>query len=71
VHSPLTYYYLPGYAPSRTVRMLRTLPRTSPLARWKGKARAVHSEESRDEGTGGPDGIVLPLDMVGAGMYEA
>ncbi|KAI0248280.1 aspartic peptidase domain-containing protein [Lactifluus subvellereus] len=51
--------------------MSRTPPRTSPIARWKGKARAVHSEESRDEGTGGPDGIVLPLNMVGAGMYEA
>lgn len=38
------------------------------------RARAVHSEEEttrRDEGTGGPAGIVLPLNMVGGGMYEA
>lgn len=31
----------------------------------------MHSEELRDEGTGGPAGIVLDLNMVGAGMYEA
>ena len=30
-----------------------------------------HNQEPRSDGTGGPAGIVLPLDMVGAGMYEA
>jgi len=35
--------------------------------RWKGKERAV---EVRDEGTGGQDGIVLPLDLVGSGVYD-
>jgi hypothetical protein len=31
----------------------------------------MHSEELRDEGNGGTGGIVIPLNMVGAGMYEA
>jgi hypothetical protein len=31
----------------------------------------VRSESERDEGPGGSVGIVLPLNMVGAGMYEA
>ena len=53
------------------IRMSRKSPRTSPPSRRKRWARAMHSEESRDEGTGGPGGIVLPLNMVGAGMYEA
>ncbi|KAF9532215.1 aspartic peptidase domain-containing protein [Crepidotus variabilis] len=35
--------------------------------RWKGKARAV---ESRDEGPGGTDGIVLPLELAGSGVYD-
>ncbi|KAH9959375.1 aspartic peptidase domain-containing protein [Russula compacta] len=56
--------------------MSRSSPRTSPLSRRRrmARARAVHSEEEitrRDEGTGGPAGIVLPLNMVGGGMYEA
>ncbi|KAI9450603.1 acid protease [Lactarius psammicola] len=46
-------------------------PRGSSLSRWKGKGRALHSEEPRGDGTGGPAGVVLPLNMVGAGMYEA
>ncbi|KAH9015762.1 aspartic peptidase domain-containing protein [Lactarius deliciosus] len=49
--------------------MSRIPPRSS--SQWKGKARALHSEEPRGDGTGGPAGIVLPLNMVGAGMYEA
>ncbi|KAH9970300.1 aspartic peptidase domain-containing protein [Lactifluus volemus] len=51
--------------------MSRLSPRTRPISPWKGKAREMHSEALRDEGTGGTDGIVIPLDMVGAGMYEA
>lgn len=35
--------------------------------RWKGKEREL---ESRDEGTGGAGGIVLPLDIVGTGIYD-
>ena len=31
----------------------------------------MHSESGRDEGPGGTAGIVLPLNLVGAGMYEA
>ncbi|PFH53321.1 hypothetical protein AMATHDRAFT_137710, partial [Amanita thiersii Skay4041] len=34
----------------------------------KGKQRAV---SPRDEGSGGRDGIVLPLDLVGSGIYDA
>ncbi|KAH8979401.1 aspartic peptidase domain-containing protein [Lactarius akahatsu] len=49
--------------------MSRISPRSS--SQWKGKARALHSEEPRGDGTGGPAGIVLPLNMVGGGMYEA
>ncbi|KAH8984279.1 aspartic peptidase domain-containing protein [Lactarius hatsudake] len=47
--------------------MSRISPRSSP--KWKG--RALHSEEPRGDGTGGSAGIVLPLNMVGGGMYEA
>jgi hypothetical protein len=42
-----------------------------PLSRRRRKARVVLSESERDEGPGGSAGIVLPLNMVGAGMYEA
>ncbi|KAH9015049.1 aspartic peptidase domain-containing protein [Lactarius pseudohatsudake] len=47
------------------------MSRISPRSSSKGKARALHSEEPRGDGTGGPAGIVLPLNMVGGGMYEA
>lgn len=40
-------------------------------SRRKGKLRELHTEEPRSDGAGGPTGIVLPLNMVGAGMYEA
>ncbi|KAI9510161.1 aspartic peptidase domain-containing protein [Russula earlei] len=46
-------------------------PRKSPLSRWRTRTRAVRDQDARVEGTGGPGGIVLPLNMVGAGMYEA
>jgi len=36
-------------------------------SRWKGKERAI---EPRDEGPGGADGIVLPLELVGSGIYD-
>ena len=39
----------------------------SHLRRWKGKERAL---EQRDEGPGGAGGIVLPLDLVGGGVYD-
>ncbi|KAH9992914.1 aspartic peptidase domain-containing protein [Russula vinacea] len=35
------------------------------------QARSVHRESERDEGPGGSAGIVLSMNMVGAGMYEA
>jgi len=39
-----------------------------PIARrWKGKERAL---DPRDEGAGGTDGIVLPLDMIWGGIYD-
>ncbi|KAI0049389.1 acid protease [Auriscalpium vulgare] len=44
-------------------------PRAS-SSRWKGKARAAPVLR-RQEGQGGAAGIVLPLEMVGGGMYEA
>ncbi|KAI0276019.1 aspartic peptidase domain-containing protein, partial [Russula aff. rugulosa BPL654] len=46
------------------------MPR-SPLSRRRRKARVAHSDTERDVGPGGSAGIVLPLNMVGAGMYEA
>ncbi|KAI0299552.1 aspartic peptidase domain-containing protein [Russula brevipes] len=65
-------YLLPLDALSRPDRMPRVSPRSSPRSRQKRTPRAVHSELSRrDEGTGGSAGIVLPLNMVGSGMYEA
>lgn len=51
--------------------MSRISPRSPPSTRRKRKARALHNQEPRSDGTGGPAGIVLPLDMVGAGTYEA
>ncbi|TFY66008.1 hypothetical protein EVG20_g5082 [Dentipellis fragilis] len=44
--------------------------RSTPTSRWKGKARAEEPVK-RDEGSGGSDGIVLSLNMVGGGFYEA
>ncbi|KAF8815614.1 acid protease, partial [Phlegmacium glaucopus] len=39
--------------------------------RWQGEQRAVGFElDVRDEGTGGEGGIVLPLEMVGTGVYD-
>lgn len=34
---------------------------------WKGKGRAL----PRDEGSGGSAGVVVPLNMVGSGIYDA
>lgn len=40
--------------------------------RWKGKGRAVNVDwDGRDEGTGGEDGVVLSLSLVGNGVYDA
>jgi hypothetical protein len=39
---------------------------SSRSSKGKGKQRAV----VRDEGSGGADGIVLPLDVVGDGDYD-
>ena len=35
--------------------------------KWKGKERVL---QVRDEGSGGQEGIVLPLDLVGSGVYD-
>ncbi|TFY81033.1 hypothetical protein EWM64_g2979, partial [Hericium alpestre] len=50
--------------------MPATAPRSTPAARWKGKARADQPAK-RNEGDGGAGGVVLALDMVGGGFYEA
>ena len=46
-------------------------------ARWKGKERAVDPgvfvyarAAASQEGNGGADGVVLPIDMVGTGIYD-
>lgn len=40
--------------------------------RWKGKERAIEVDlDARDEGTGGEDGVVLSLTLVGNGVYDA
>lgn len=42
--------------------------------RWKGKERAIYPElDSRDdyEGTGAEGGVVVSLELVGDGVYEA
>lgn len=47
-------------------------PRSSPLPRQKGKWRPRRTWlANRDvEGSGNTDGVVLPLDMVGPGVYQ-
>jgi hypothetical protein len=38
---------------------------------WKGKERKIEARDDDGiEGDGGADGIVLPLDVVGSGIYD-
>lgn len=40
--------------------------------RWKGKERAIDVDlDSVEEGTGGEDGVVVSLTLVGDGLYNA
>ncbi len=68
----LVFPSTPSLPRTRALRLCRLFRMPSyPLSRRRRKARAVHDENKRDEGPGGSAGIVLPLNMVGAGMYEA
>ena len=42
------------------------------IPQWKGKARDLRLRQNTGgvEGDGGPDGIVLPLNVVGSGVYD-
>ena len=44
------------------------------IPQWKGKARDLRLRQNTNtggvEGDGGPDGIVLPLNVVGNGVYD-
>lgn len=40
--------------------------------RWKGKERerVIETRADGTEGSGGSEGIVLPLELVGSGVYD-
>lgn len=67
----VAFHYILSLGLSAKTPSMNIAGPSSPRRRWKGKGKRMEYLAARDvEGSGGTEGMVLPMDMIGTGAYE-